>query len=91
MTTREFVDNWELDTLTIVDIEASDTLIFRIEEREAAYRATVAAALRELWADVLRLPTADYSTDGDGAELIKQDAVLKLIDATIAKLGLEEV
>jgi len=78
-------------------IEASKAAIngqikdcLKVEDDYANFRAAVAAALAELRAHALRLPTADYSTDGDGAELIKQDAVLKLIDATIAKLDLPE-
>ena len=54
------------------------------------FRATVAAALAELLSTVAGLPVADYSTDGDGAELVRQDSVIAAVNAAIAALGLEE-
>lgn len=57
---------------------------------QRAYRAAVAAALAELLSTVTGLPVSDYSTDGDGAELVRQDSVIAAVKTAIAALGLAE-
>lgn len=83
-------DGWCLDCVK----ELAESTLPAAAVRDALYEsatirdATIHDALEKLWVDVLRLPTADYSADGDGAKLTKQDVVLKFIADTRAALGL---
>ncbi len=51
---------------------------------------TVAAALTEALAAIAAIPTSDYSTDGDAAELVRRDAAADIVRAATRKLGITE-
>jgi len=53
-------------------------------------RAEVAAALREALAAIAAIPTSDYSTDGDAAELVHRDNAAASVRAAMRKLGIGE-
>lgn len=60
----------------------------QIQRELEEFREGVATAMNELRLCIARLAVSDFSTDGDAADLVRLDAVLSEINATIATLGL---
>lgn len=70
--------------------EVEDDLIKWRDSQITAFRAEVAAALREALAAIAAIPISDYSTDGDAAELVRRDDAADIVRAAMAKLGVTE-
>jgi len=51
---------------------------------------SVTATLTEALAAIAAIPTSDYSTDGDAAELIRRDNAAGIVRAAMQKLGTGE-